>query len=95
MQKMNDPRSFDLGPYKINNPDELTRNIVKAWEEGSRLMARFIERSDKSVSASPFSPGGEMMDMSKTFQALWQQWLAEPHKLVEAQGDLMRSYMEL
>ncbi|MEW5963472.1 MAG: class I poly(R)-hydroxyalkanoic acid synthase [Pseudomonadota bacterium] len=80
-------------PYRISDPEEFTRNMLKLFEEGGRAMADFLERSD--TRSGPFSAASEITEASKTMADFWRHWMSEPAKLAEAQGSLMRSYMEL
>jgi len=95
MQKSSDPAPAtpDFTAYRINDPEEFTRNMLKLFEEGGRAMADFLERADSR--AGPFSAASELTEASKTMADFWRHWMSEPTKLAEAQGSLMRSYMEL
>ncbi len=91
MQKNTPPA--DPTAYKISNPEEFTRNFLKLVEEGGRAMSGFIERSD--AQSGPFSNSSEFTEATKTMSEITRAWMMEPTKLAEAQGNLMRSYMEL
>lgn len=80
-------------PYRISDPEEFTRNMLKLFEEGGRAMADFLERSDSRN--GPYSAASEISEASRTMADFWRHWMTEPAKLVEAQGTLLRSYMEL
>jgi polyhydroxyalkanoate synthase len=56
-------------------------------------MSELIERSDGK--AGPFSGANEMTEATRYISELSRAWLSDPVKLAEAQGSLMRSYMEL
>ncbi|MGD9669460.1 MAG: PHA/PHB synthase family protein [Hyphomicrobiaceae bacterium] len=93
MQKPNKPETPDLASYRINNPEEFARNVLKLFEEGGRAMTSYLERADTQM--SPFTAASELAEASKTMGEVAQRWMSEPVKLAEAQGSLMRSYAEL
>ncbi len=93
MQKPNEPDTPELAAYRINDPEEFARNILKLFEEGSRAMTSYLERADNRM--SPFSSATEMSEASRMMGEIAQRWMTEPVKLAEAQGNLMRSYAEL
>jgi len=85
----------DPGPvsFKIDNPEEFTRNLLKLFEEGGRVMSGLLDRPDAQM--SPFSAANELSEASKTAGEIAQLWITDPAKLAGAQGALMHSYMEL
>jgi polyhydroxyalkanoate synthase len=94
MQKPNKPETpADLTNYRITNPEEFTRNLLKLYEEGGRAMTHYLDRPDAQM--SPFTAASEMAEASKMMGEIAQRWITEPAKLAEAQGNLVRSYMEL
>jgi len=93
MQKPNKPETPELISYRINNPEEFARNMLKLFEEGGRAMTSYLERADTQM--SPFTAANEMAEASKTMGEVVQHWMGEPMKLAEANGNLMRSYAEL
>ena len=93
MQKTNKPETPDSTDYRITNPEELTRNMLKLFEESGRAMTSYLERADSQM--SPFTAASEMAEAGKMMGEIAQRWMTEPAKLAEAQGSLMRSYVEL
>ena len=93
MQKDNKPEAPDLTNYRINNPEEFTRNMLKLYEESGRAMTSYLDRSD--AQKGPFSNASEIAEAGKMMGEIAQRWMTEPAKLAEVQGSLMRSYMEL
>ncbi|MCB1526237.1 MAG: class I poly(R)-hydroxyalkanoic acid synthase [Hyphomicrobiaceae bacterium] len=94
MQKPHKPEETqDLTVYRINDPEEFARNILKLFEEGGKAMTSYLERADSSM--SPFTAASEVAQASKMMGEIAQRWITEPVKLAEAQGNLMRSYAEL
>ena len=80
-------------PYKIPDPEEFTRNVLKAYEEGGRAVTQFLDRPDTQM--TPFSAASEMTRAAETVSAIYSRWMADPAKLAQAQAELMGSYAEL
>src|SRR5262245_36663370 len=87
------PAAIDLGAYRIADPETFGRNMLRLMEEGQKAMSGFLERANGG--AGPYSMASEMTDAVKLFSEIAQPWVAEPAKLVEAQGALIGSYMQL
>ena len=87
------PAEVDLGAYRIADPEQFGRNMLRLMEEGQKVMSGFLARAEGM--ASPFSTASEMTDAAKLFSEIAQPWVAEPAKLVEAQGALLSNYMQL
>jgi polyhydroxyalkanoate synthase subunit PhaC len=83
----------DLGAYRIANPEEFGRNMLRLMEEGQKAMSGFLARADGK--SGPFSSATEVTDATKLFSEIAQPWVTDPGKLVEAQGALLNSYMQL
>jgi polyhydroxyalkanoate synthase len=80
-------------PYRIDNPEEFARNMLRLFEESGKAMSEFIGRSDSKI--SPYSAASEVQEAAQTVGDIARVWLTDPAKLAEAQGLLMRSYVEL
>ncbi len=83
----------DLGAYRIPDPEAFGRNVLQLMEEGQKVMYGLLERADGKAGA--FSNASEMTDAAKLFSEVAQPWLADPAKLVRAQGELFSSFMQL
>jgi polyhydroxyalkanoate synthase len=93
MQKTNPTPDTSLAAYKIGDPEEFARNLLKLFEEGGKAIAGLIERADSKM--GPYSTASEFSEAAKTMTDIARHWLAEPARLAEAQSELMRGYMEL
>ena len=93
MQKPNDQSSPEFNSYRVNDPEEFARNVLKLFEEGGRAMTSYLERADNQM--SPFTAVSEANEATRMMGEIAQRWMTEPVKLAEAQGNLMRSYAEL
>ncbi len=79
--------------YKIANPEELSLNILRFFEQGGRVLAEFIERADSKM--GPYSAAAEISEATNTLADLTRHWLNDPARFAEAQGSLMRAYADL
>ena len=93
MQKPNPENRPVTTAYKLENPEELALNLLKLFEQGGKVMARFVERADSQV--GPYSATNEMMEAAKTLGQVAQFWFSDPGRLAEAQGELVRGYFDL
>jgi len=92
MQKPTNPPS-DAQAYTISDPDEFLRNMLLLWAEGGRAMAGLLERAD--AKGGPYSTASEMTEASRIMSEVAQQWLTDPARTLEAQGELVKSYMDV
>ena len=80
--------------YKIDNPEEFARNMLRLFEEGGRAMSGMLARSDAKI--SPYSGASEVSEAAKTVADIFLgMWMTDPTKVAVAQGTLARSYMDL
>src|SRR5918997_1378909 len=82
----------DLGEYRIADPEEFGRNMLRLMEESSKVMGALLERLDSKNSAYA---AGETTETTRILTEVAQPWIAAPAKLVAAQGALFTSYMQL
>jgi polyhydroxyalkanoate synthase len=82
---------IDLGAYHIPDPEEFGRNVLRLMEEGQKVLQGLLERAGPTTGPT----ASEMSDAASLFSEVMQPWLANPAKLVEAQGQLFGSYMQL
>jgi polyhydroxyalkanoate synthase len=87
------PSEMDLGAYRIADPETFGRNMLRLMEEGQRALQGLLERADPKN--GPYGAAAEMTDAAKLFSEVAQPWLTNPARLVEAQGALFGSYVQL
>lgn len=80
-------------PYKIPDPEEFTRNVLKAYEDGGRAVTQFLDRNDTQM--TPFSAASEMTRATETISAIYSRWLSDPAKFAQSQAELAGSLAEL
>ena len=74
------------------DPERLYEAMGRITEQSRRIMQSFIERqANEPREFNPLAPAV----VSKAYQALWQQMLADPRRLVEAQVALWQDYAKL
>jgi polyhydroxyalkanoate synthase len=87
------PAEVDLGAYRIADPDAFGRNMVRFMEEGTKALSGLLGRAQ--AAAGPQMAANDWTETGRLFNAVAQPWLADPARLVEAQGRLFASYMQL
>src|SRR5687767_9817408 len=83
----------EIPPFQTVNAEELSRNLLRLFEQGGNVLTEFIERNDSKM--GPYSAANEITEATNTLSDLGRQWLADPTRFAEAQGTLLRSYAEL
>ena len=74
------------------DPQRLYAAMSRVAEQSRRITQAFIERqASGSRELNPLDPGV----VSKAYQALWQQMLTDPERLVQAQVSLWQDYAKL
>ena len=79
-------------PPRPPDPQRLYAAMSRITEQSHRIMQAFIER--QASNPREFNPL-EPAVVSKAYQALWQQMLTDPERLVEAQVSLWQGYAKL
>jgi len=87
------PAALDFSTYQFSDPEEFSRNMLQLMEEGGKVLAGFMERSDPRT--GPYAMASELTEATKLFAEVAQSWLAEPTKLLETQNELAREMMQL
>ena len=93
MQKPNPPANPDWSSFTVSNPEEFVRNMLTLWSEGGRAMAGLLERAD--AKGGPYSTASEMTEASRIISEVARQWMTDPGRTLEAQGDLVKGYMDV
>jgi polyhydroxyalkanoate synthase len=83
--------SVDLGLYRIADPEAFGRNILRLMEEGTRAFNGFLDLNRSAATPTIV----DWAEAGRLFSAIAQPWLADPARLVAAQGALYTSYMQL
>jgi polyhydroxyalkanoate synthase len=87
------PMQVDLGAYRVGNPEEFGRNMLRLMEEGGKVMSGLLERANGKL--SPMSAASDLAEATKLFSEIAQHWVADPGRLVQAQGELVRDFLAL
>jgi len=80
-------------PYRIGNPEEIGRNMLRLFRESTRALSTLLDRPDAKL--SPYSTASEISEAAETVVEIARIWTSDPVKLVEVHGALARSYLEL
>src|SRR5499427_7499908 len=86
------PAVIDFAAYRIANPEEFSRNMLKLVEEGGKVLSGLLERSNGN---GPYSFSSEITEATKLFTEVAQHWLADPAKATATQSALVRDYLNL
>ena len=89
MPKSTPPATPSPASYQIKDPEVLTRNMLRYWEESGKVMAGLMGK------VGPMAPSPEMLEANKAFGELAQQWMTEPHRLAAAQQELSTAFIDL
>ncbi len=87
------PQPDPVTPYKIADPEEFTRNVLRAYEEGGRAVTQLLDRSDTQM--TPFSAASELARATETISAIYSRWMADPARFAQSQAELVGAYAEL
>ena len=87
------PPEIDLGAYRIADPEAFGRNVLRLMEEGQKVLNGFLERARGAT--GPYTAASEWPEAARLFSEIAQPWMADPARLVEAQGVLFSRYMQL
>ena len=77
--------------YKIGDPGEFARNMVRVGIQSQRLLADFVKRQSAKVGSEPLDP----LNIGTTFMDRLRGMVADPAVVMEAQFGLWRDYMGL
>lgn len=76
-----------------SSPDEMAKAMADIAERSQRLVAEFLARN--SAGGTPAVGLGDPLNIGQAFMDLTKQMMADPVKLVEAQANFWRGYMDL
>lgn len=93
MQKPNPPTKIDWNAYKIANPEEFVRNMMLLMEEGGRAFSSLMQRAD--AKGGPYTTASEMTEAGKVMTEVARQWMTDPARAMEVQGELVKGYMDV
>src|SRR4051794_37313230 len=86
------PVEIDFSAYRIANPEEFSRNMLKLMEDGSKVVSAFLGRSNGN--GGPFNIASELTEAGKLFAEVAQHW-TDPAKLAATQSALLSDYLQL
>jgi len=77
---------------QVGQWDVLARNMVRLFDEGTKVLGNLAERRNGS---GPYSMVTEAGEATKLLGEIARQWVSEPGKLAAAQNELFKDYAEL
>jgi len=93
MPKTKKESQDEMSVYPPLNAEELARNLLRLFEQGGNVLAEFIDRNDAKM--GPYSAATEINEATNALSELTCQWLSDPARFAEAQGELLQTYGEL
>jgi polyhydroxyalkanoate synthase len=79
--------------FEIRDPQRFAHNMGRLVEETGKAVAAWME--PRLSGERPLTSPEEAARMMKTFAQVQQAWLTQPHKLLEAYGQLWSSHFQL
>jgi polyhydroxyalkanoate synthase subunit PhaC len=83
----------DVSSYMVANPDLFLRNMLTLVQENGQIVSTMVDRGDLTK-PTPVS-ADDMQEQARLWGEITQHWMADPARLAEHNGALMRQYMEL
>ncbi|HMB48176.1 MAG TPA: class I poly(R)-hydroxyalkanoic acid synthase [Afifellaceae bacterium] len=80
-------------PERDIDPEALSRNLAKVFEEGGRALAAYLKARENGSSSDPISD--QAADMIKTIGQIGEYWTADPARMIEAQTRLWGNYLAI
>ena len=77
---------------QVGQWDALARNMVRLFDEGTKVLGTLVERRNGS---GPYSMASEAGEATKALGEVARQLVSEPGKLAAAQSELFKDYAEL
>src|SRR4026209_606116 len=74
----------EIPPFQTVNAEELSRNLLRLFEQGGNVLTEFSERNDSKM--VPYSAATEITEATNTLSDLGRQWLPAPGPLAAARG---------
>jgi len=85
------PSAAITGTYRMGDPGEFARNMVRVGIQSQKLLADFFKRQAEKTGSEPLDP----LNISGAFMELLRGMVADPAVVMEAQFDLWKNYMTL
>ncbi|WP_310619601.1 PHA/PHB synthase family protein [Flexibacterium corallicola] len=82
-----------ISQYTVKDPEELSRNIAKIFENGGRALAAYLEPREKGE-IEPDSPD-QVAGILKALVEVGGYWAKDPGRAIEAQSRLWTGYMNV
>ncbi len=77
--------------YRLANPGEFARNMVRVGAQSQRLISEFLKRQSEKFGTEPLDP----LNLTGAFMELARGMAANPAAFFEAQAELWHNYVDL
>ena len=88
---MTKPTTPSTPNLKTADPNKLAQNLSKIIEQSQRVLQEYLKRQERGDQISLIDPA----IVGKSFQELFQQLLKDPDKLIKAQVEFWKNYLDL
>src|SRR5262249_10770344 len=78
--------------YRIDQLDALAKNMIRLFDQVAKAVSTMAKRSNGQ---GPYNVVSEANEAAKSLSEIARHWVADPGKLVAAQGELFKSYADL
>jgi len=92
MQETTKSPDKDGEHQRIDQLDALAKNMIRLFDQGAKAVSTMAERSNGQ---GPYNVVSEANEAAKSLGEIARHWVADPGKLVAAQGELFKSYADL
>jgi polyhydroxyalkanoate synthase len=80
-------------PGTETDPEILTRNLARAFEEGGRALAAYLKPREQGNANDPLAD--QAADMVKTIAQIGEYWASDPGRMIEAHTRLWGNYLAI
>src|SRR5215468_6668061 len=79
------PAHIEFADYRIADPEEFNRNMLRVIEAGSTVLTGLLERSEAKA---PFSTA-DMLEAGRLFSEVAQFWIGNPAAMAQTNATLL------
>jgi polyhydroxyalkanoate synthase subunit PhaC len=83
----------DVSGKATVDPEAFARNLARLMDEGGRAMAAYMKPREEGIIQDEVAD--ELADVTKTLGKVAEYWLSDPQRVIEAQSNLVKGYLDL
>ncbi len=81
------------GSYGISDPEAFAHNLARMIEEAGKAASAYLKPREEGKASVDFADGAS--EVAKVLSRVFEYWLAEPERTVQAETSLMSRYIDL